>query len=100
MSSLTQSTDWRKSAESLQKEMEDWDGFPEAFRFRPGDTLTDLLNDFVMANGLADHDPPHAMQLRSMLRAEEIKGNQNHPLSWLELGGMGWSGFGAVTVLL
>ncbi len=29
---------------------------------------TDLLNDFVMADRPADHDPPHAMQLGSMLR--------------------------------
>jgi len=53
MSSLTQTGDWRKSAESLQEEMEKWDGFPEAFRFRPGDTLTGrLLN---MEQGHTDY---------------------------------------------
>jgi len=40
---LTETSDWRKSAEALQKEMEDWDGFPEAFIFSPGDTLTGRL---------------------------------------------------------
>ena len=45
MESLTHTADWRKSAEQLQKEMEDWDGFPEAFRFRPGDILTGRLLD-------------------------------------------------------
>ena len=27
-----------------------------------------------------------------MLRLEGVKGNQNHPLSWVELGGLGWTG--------
>ncbi len=29
-----------------------------------------------MANGRADHDPPHAMQLRAMLRREAAKDNE------------------------
>ncbi len=36
-----------------------------------------LLQDLVMANGGSDHDPPHAMQLRSMLGREEVNGNGN-----------------------
>jgi hypothetical protein len=28
-----------------------------------------------MTDGLADHDPPHAMQLGAMLRREGVKGN-------------------------
>ncbi len=28
-----------------------------------------------MANGLSDHDPPHAMQLGAMLRREGVNGN-------------------------
>jgi hypothetical protein len=33
-----------------------------------------------------------------MLRAEEIKGNQNHPLFWFELAGVSWSEFAAGTI--
>jgi len=28
------------------------------------------------------------------------RGLESDPLSWMELGGMGWSGFGAVTILV
>jgi len=40
------------------------------------------FNDFVMGNGGADHEvSPHcAVQLRSMLRLEGSKGNQNQPV--------------------
>ncbi len=39
-------------------------------------TFTDFLKNFVMANGLADHEStPHAMQLASMLRVGGAKGN-------------------------
>ncbi len=45
-------------------------------------TFTDLLKNLVMANGLADHEsPPHAMQLRPMLRSGGAKGNGNDPKS-------------------
>ncbi len=60
--------------------------------------LADLSDDFVMANGRTGHSlPPHrALQLCLMLLAEGVKGNGNWRLSWVELGGMGWSGFGAL----
>ena len=42
-------------------------------------------HDAVMADGLADHRiPPHAMQLRLMLRAEGGEGNGN-PLDQKEV---------------
>ncbi len=34
------------------------------------------IKNLVMADGGADHDPPHAMQLRPMLRREGAEGNQ------------------------
>ncbi len=39
--------------------------------------LADLLDDFVVANGLPDHTTPSlcAMQLGSMLRVQGVKGN-------------------------
>ena len=43
-------------------------------------TLADFLKNFVMADGRADHRMlPHAMQLRTMLRLEGVKGNGNPP---------------------
>ncbi len=39
--------------------------------------LSNFLQNLVMANARADHaTPPHAMQLRPMLRGEGVKGNQ------------------------
>ncbi len=35
-----------------------------------------FLKNLVMANGLADHDPPHAMQLGPILDREGGKGNE------------------------
>ncbi len=40
------------------------------------------------------------MQLDSMLKLWGVKGNQNHPLSRVDLAGMWWRGFGAVTFLV
>ncbi len=42
-----------------------------------------------MADRLADHDPPHAMQLGSMLRGEGVKGQSKSPPI---LVGVGWNG--------
>ena len=38
--------------------------------------FTDLFQNLIMTDGLSDHDPPHAMQLASMLDREGAEGNQ------------------------
>ncbi len=44
-------------------------------------SFTDLLQNLVVANGRADHSPPHAMQLGSMLRREAAKDNEEEQKS-------------------